>query len=250
MSIVLAAIDNSAAAQPVIDMAKALAVAFGGSVEALHVADELGETATAVAEHHSVPCRVVSGDPVAAITERALSDDVIGVVVGARGSARARAVGHVAVEIVGSIAKPVLVVPPNISTHVKWRTALIAMKGTPNTVRHLDAIIRWATTARIDVVVVHVDTDESLPSFSDQAAHATTSYAEEFRARFLSSVTNARLELRVGDPVEQILDVADAVGADVVVVGWTEHRRTPTRAIAIDILERCRVPVLLITQNP
>ena len=86
MSCILAAIDDSAAAQPVLaTKAAALAPAFGATVTAVHVADEVGDTAKSTAAQFSVPVRVRSGDPFEVITTLAADPEVIAVVVGTRG---------------------------------------------------------------------------------------------------------------------------------------------------------------------
>ena len=49
MSRIVAAIDNSPAARPVLSVALALGPVLGADVEAVHVADEEGDTAAAAA---------------------------------------------------------------------------------------------------------------------------------------------------------------------------------------------------------
>jgi nucleotide-binding universal stress UspA family protein len=100
--------------------------------------------------------------------------------------------------------------------------------------------------ADLELVVVHVDDEDSIPSFSDQVAHETDSYAEEFLARYLHGAPKARLELRVGVPADEIIAAADAAVADVLAIGWPQSRDEQRGAVACEVLDRSRIPVLLI----
>jgi nucleotide-binding universal stress UspA family protein len=228
VSTVLAAIDNSAAAPPVLAMAEALASILAGSVETLHIAGDDAET-------------------VRAIAKRAADDDVLGVVVAGR-RMRGGKLNHLAHQVAEGVGKTVLVVPPEATSRTPWQRVLIAMKGTPTSVRHLEEAVAVAAAARLELVVVHVDDEGSIPSFSDQVAHETSAYADEFEARYLNGAANARLELRVGEPVEEILGVAKAVRADVVVLGRPQAVAAARRSTVTKVLDRSHIPVLLVTQ--
>ena len=85
MSTVLAVIDDSAAARPVLATAQAIAALWHGDVEALHVADDDGHTADAAADAADVTCasRRATSSPV--VTNAAAHPDVAAIVIGARG---------------------------------------------------------------------------------------------------------------------------------------------------------------------
>jgi nucleotide-binding universal stress UspA family protein len=246
MSRILAAIDNSAAARPVVSMATALGEILNASVEALHVSDEKGQTACATAESGGVEYRTLLGDPFTRIVQRAAENDVVAVVVGARRRLKARRLGHLARQIADAVEKPVLVVPPEAQATGRLRRVVIAMEGTPAKAPNLRVAFDLATGADLEFVVVHVDDEDSIPSFSDQVAHETEAYANEFLARYLHGAPTARLELRVGVPADEIIDLTDSLAADLLAVGWPRLAGADRGATAREILDRSHVPVLLV----
>src|SRR6516162_9878563 len=95
MSKVVAAIDNSAAAAPVLIMARALAPPLGADVEAVHVSDEPGRTAASSARFYDVPLETRAGDPLDVLTRIAEDDAVVAFALGAsRTPHRRRPLGH------------------------------------------------------------------------------------------------------------------------------------------------------------
>ena len=246
MSKIVAAIDNSAAARPVLSMAIALGVVLGADVDTIHVAGDTEQTAGAIAESFGLTCSQLRGDPFDKITARAGGDDVVAVVVGARRRVRGSHLGHLARQIADALEKPVLVVPPEAEPRRRIRTVVIAMEGTPAKARSVKAAIDLASASDLELVVVHVDDEDSIPSFSDQVAHETEAYTNEFLARYLPGAPAARLEFRVGVPADEIIDLSQSVTADLVAVGWP-HTGDPDRgAVAQQILDRSHLPVLLV----
>lgn len=246
MSRIVAAIDNSPAARPVLSVALALAPVLGAEVEAVHVVEEEGDTAAAVAGSLGVPYRVLPGDdPLAAILGYAADADVILVVVGARRRLQSKDLGHLASRIAEDLDKPVVVVPPETRPLERLRRVVIALEANPDKARSLSSVISVAAGADLDLVVVHVDDEDSIPSFSDQEAHETRAYAEEFLARYLPGAGPARLELRVGDPADEIVELTRQGDVDLLALGWPHD---PERgAVARRILGRCPIPVLLVS---
>ena len=55
-------------------------------------------------------------------------------------------------------------------------------------------------SAGVQVVVLHVEGKNDIPSFSDQMQHETEACAKEFLARHKVTASGIRLELRIGDP--------------------------------------------------
>lgn len=247
MSKVIAAIDNSAAAQPVLAAALALAPVLGASVEAVHVREADGRTARASAESFDVPFRTVPGNPFKVLLDMTAGDDVVAVAVGARGRPGGRRpVGHLALELAGAIDKPVLVVPPDAVPSGPLRRVIVAMEGSPGKARSVRRAVELAAGAGLELVVVHVDDESSIPMFSDQVQHETDSYAREFLARYCRGAPEARLELRVGNPADEILAAVETVASDLLAIGWP-HSNDPARgAVAREILERTRTPVVLV----
>ena len=243
---ILAAIDASAAAGPVLSTAVALGRALAADVEALHVVDDDGTTAVGTADRFGVPYREQRGDPLACITERARGADVVAIVVGARRRMTGGHLGHLARAVADTLDKPVVVVPPESAPRDELRTVVVAMEGSPGKARGVKTAIEVAAGSGLELVVVHVDDEDSIPSFSDQVAHETEAYTDEFLARYAPGAPKARLELRVGVPAEEVLKASDAAGADLVAVGWP-HVVDPERGtVAQEVLDRSHVPVLLV----
>lgn len=245
MTTILAAIDDSAAALPVLGTALALAPVFGAQVEAVQVAEAAGHTAQAAARGADVPLLVVPGEPLEEILRLTRREGTLAVVVGARRSPSGRRpAGHLTLALAGALAKPVIVVPPEAEPPARIGRALLAVAGTPRAARHLQRAVELASGADIEVVVVHVEDEDSIPSFSDQVQYEVEAYATEFLARYLPGIPAARVEMRVGAPAEEILAAVDDVAPDLIAVGWPQ--RTEGGAVARAVLERSHLPVLLV----
>jgi nucleotide-binding universal stress UspA family protein len=216
----------------------------------LYIGDDGGQTAGASAERAGTPFRQLTGDPRARIIEEAGASDVIAIAVGARGKRHARSAGHLARQLADAIDKPILVVPPDGPPRERVHTVVIAMEGTPGKARALKRAVEVAAGAELDVVVVHVDDETSIPRFSDQVAHETDAYATEFLARYVPGVPKARLELRIGVPADEILDVIHAATADLLAIGWPPPSESERGDVAQELLDRSPVPLLLVAMEP
>ena len=245
MKRIIAAIDNSAAARPVLAMAEAVAVALTGTRDAVHVIEDGDETARASAETAGAALRMLSGDPVEQLTSAVSDESVVALVLGARGSPGSpRPAGHLALALAGVTDKPVVVVQPDADPPTTLRRVLVAMEGSPGKARALKRTIQLSTDAGLEIVVVHVD--EEIPSFTDQIQHETTAYAHEFLAKHVLDAPQARLELRIGDPAAQVLSAIKEFHPDLVAVGWPQVDDPSRGAVANEILDRSPVPVLLV----
>src|SRR5947209_14152489 len=89
--IVIAAVDNSAAARAVIATAVAVAPVLGATVDVIHISPlkagrrTNGETARRCAASFDVPYRTMTGDAFDELVQLTNGDDVVALVVGARG---------------------------------------------------------------------------------------------------------------------------------------------------------------------
>ncbi len=120
---------------------------------------------------------------------------------------------------------------------------LVALEGTPRNARRLKRTIEVAQGAGLELVVVHVDDETSIPSFSDQVQHETEAYAHEFLARFAPGSHAARLELRIGAPADEILTAADASSPDLLAIGWPQSNDPARGVVAREVLDRSHRPV-------
>ena len=249
MTRVVAALDSSVAAAPVLVAAQSLAELFGASVEAVHVRENGERIPRAVAARVGVPFRLIEGRrTVAALRESAARESVVALVVGARRTpAGARPVGTTALEVMRGLAKPVVVVPPDTARPGRLRRFLVPLEGTRSTSLAPKSLIHLAQEADLEVVVVHVRDESTLPAFTDQPQHEVTAWAEEFLARYCPwGVGEVRFEFRIGRSEEQILLAAQECAADVVALGWSQELASGRAPVVRAVLERAHVPILLI----
>lgn len=250
MSIVLAALDDSAAARCVVSAALSMARLLGAGVEAFHVhEDGSGATALGVANAAGLPLREARGDPTACIVDASGESDVVTVAVGSRGlPAGPRPAGHVALQVIRAVDKPVLVVSPAVLRVSAMERVLIPLDGTGSTTRALRKLLAPITEGHCpDLIAVHVLEPSSLPAFSDSAVYETEVWAEQFLQRFSPVDPEVlRLELRVGAPAEVVREVVAEVHADLVALGWGQDLSPGHARVVCELLRASSVPVLLL----
>jgi nucleotide-binding universal stress UspA family protein len=246
MNKVIAAIDNTAAAQSVLAAGTPIAELFEANLEAVHVRDGGARTARAAAAAAGRALREVDGPVVDALISEARRQDVAALVVGARSTpAGRRPAGHVALDVITAVTKPVAVVPPDPLRPSGLGRLLVPLDGSWSTARALQGVIETACRHDVDVVVLHVRDEASLPRFSDQPHHEFDAWEREFMARYCSA-PEARAELRVGVPAPAVIAMAAEAEADLIALGWRQDLAPGRAAVVREVLERSRVPVLLV----
>jgi nucleotide-binding universal stress UspA family protein len=247
MTKVIAAIDNSAAATPVLATGRALADLMSSELEALHVRVDGDRIAAAAAAAAEVPLREVSGTPVDELVRAGSADDVVAVVMGARGMPLSRhALGETALKVATALPKPVAVVPPEVAHPGRLERVLVALEGTLSTSLAPRQVIELAADADLDLVVVHVLDEDSLPSFTDQPQHEESAWADEFLARYCPwGGGSVQLETRVGRREELVPAVASDVDADLIALGWARTLASD-RAPVVHAALAGTVPVVLV----
>ena len=234
--IVVAAVDNSLAANPVLVAARALARMLEARVEAIHVVTDGEATPTAAAAAVGVPLRVVRGRVVDCLIEAAGREGTAAVVIGARSSPTSRnALGSTALAVVTSCERPVVVVPPGGRVAPIFRRVLVPLEGTVSTSLAPRSIVELGRRSSFEVVALHVDEDEE--AFDD----------EEFLRRFCPwGIGFVTLERRTGHREDVIPAAIEELGCDLVALGWAQAL-APGRAGAVRAtLARATVPVMLI----
>jgi nucleotide-binding universal stress UspA family protein len=254
MSTVIAAIDSSLAARPVLAMARTVAPLFGAGIVAVHVVEDpdgpspagRGHTAQAEADDAGIALRWLRGDAVRELSAAVADDEVVALVIGAHRHAVGGRAGHLPLALASCTDKPVIVVHPTATPPEQLRRVLVAIEGRPGRGKELKRAVELIEATGLEIVVVHVDDEASIPSFSDQVQHETEAYAAEFFGRFLPGLSHARLELRIGDAVEQILTACDETEAELLAVGWPQTEAGGRGRVAHALLDRCTIPVLLV----
>jgi nucleotide-binding universal stress UspA family protein len=245
---VIAAIDNSLAAGAVLATAGNLAHLFEAEVEALHVGEDGDASARRAAKLAGLELRCVAGSTVPALVDAAAADDVAALVVGTRRLPVAgRPVGTTALDVITSLLKPVLVVPPDALRRSSLRRVLVPLEGTIVTSLAPKGIIELAHDADLDLIVLHVHDPSSLPAFTDQPQHQARAWADEFVARYCPwGIGKVSVELRVGRPAEEIVGVAEQTDAHLIALGWAQEIDWGRAPVVREVLEWGRIPVLLI----
>ena len=248
MTRVLAAIDNSAAAKPVLETAKAIEALYGSPTEAVHVREGSVAIADSAAKAAGVPLRVESGPVLETLAARLRDAEVAVLVIGARGTpAGRRPMGHAAMQLITSVAKPLVVVPPDLCEPERIERILVPLDGSPESAEAVSRTIELARAAAIEVVVLHVRGEAALHAFSDQLHHEGPAWVEEFLARFCPvPAREVEIELRVRVPEEEIASVARETGADLIALGWSQELAPGRAAVVRTMLSSSAVPVLLI----
>lgn len=248
MNKVLAALDNSAAATSVLGSAHALAALLDSQVEALHVRVDGQRTVQNMADAAGVRLRTVTGPVAERLVEAGETDDVIALVIGARGtSASSSSLGARAAAVASALSKPVLVVPPECGPAPSFRRVLVPLEGTLSS----SLVPRWLFElhgeAGVDVVALHIHDERSFPSFTDQPQHEAQAWAQEFLQRYCPwGIGTVHLETRVGRIGELVPAVAEQCGCDLIALGWSRQLSGGRAPVVHETIERSHLPVLLV----
>jgi nucleotide-binding universal stress UspA family protein len=251
MKRLIAAIDDSAASHPVLDTAQALAGMFGARLEAIHVREGDGtHVARTMAAAARVGYREVDGPVVKALVEEAASEDAVGLVLGARATPTGRRpAGHTALEVIVSADKPIAVVPPDARAPMVLDRVLVPLDGSAVSSHAVAELIQLACHGDLDVLILHVLDERSIPRFEDQPQYEMETWIEEFLARHCPTRT-ARMEVRVGVAGQEIMAVAREADSDMIALGWAQDLGPRRAAVVTEVLEHATVPVLLLPLTP
>jgi nucleotide-binding universal stress UspA family protein len=247
MKSVLAAVDNSLAARPVLATARALAALLDARPQALHIQTNGDRTASSTAEAAGVPLQTVAGPVIERLVEAGETDDVVALVVGARSTPGGRPLGATATAVATALLKPVVVVPPEAHAPETLRRVLVPLEASLPAARAPRAILELAPDATIDVYALHVLEEDAIPLFTDQPQHEHTAWTQEFLARYCPwGVGSVRLETRVGRTEDLVPLVAHESGCDLVALGWARELAPGRAPVVRATLEQSRVPVMLV----
>ncbi len=241
----LAAVDDSAAAGPVLAAANHLAALAGAEVLALHVQNKTpGSTARLAAEAAAVRLLLRRGDVVAEIAAAIRELEPEGLVVGARAvPGGALPAGHVALELAQHLPLPVFVIPPD-AVPAPIQRVLVAVEGDGER----ETLLAVAEQVHDpEIVALHVFPPLRLPPFSDNPVLETDAWAQEFLRRLHEAPTGRlHLELRVGDPAAEVSAAVEELGVDLVALLWHRDISHGHGRVVRRVLETASVPVLLL----
>jgi nucleotide-binding universal stress UspA family protein len=246
---VLAALDQTAAARPVLAASREIARIFGAEVSAVHVREDGGERVRALAANDGVPLVELEGPPGAVLAHAVESDDdAVALVVGTRARPHgAREIGSTALEVLAAAHKPVIAIPPELRAEFVVRRVLVPLEGSVSTSYAPYAALELPGAEHVDVVILHVLEEHALPAFSDQPQHEWEAFGREFLARYSPwPFERVRLETRVGRPDQHILPVAHEMDCDLIALAWAQELASGRASIVREALCRGRIPVLLV----
>jgi len=243
---VLAVIDSSAAARPVLSAAAATADLLRADLYALHVRERGWATAQAAADAAGVHLTLASGRALERIVHEARRPDVVAVVLGARATpGGARPAGHVATQVATTILKPIVVVPPECECPVRLGRILVPLEAVMATAAAVDSVVLAACTGGAEVIVLHIVEEQALPPFTDQPQYEVEAWIAEFRRRYCDH-PEVRLEVRAGVPRDRVLALADELGADALILAWSQRLMSERAALVRSVLEHSRIPLILV----
>ena len=246
---VLAAVDETAAAGPVLAASHEIARVFGADVAAVHVVQGGAQRVRGVAAEEHVPLAELEGPPGARLAQALEDDDAVALVVGTRTRPQGvREIGSTALEVVTTARKPVFAIPPELPAAFAIRRVLVPLEGSLSTSSaHAPyPALDLPGAEHVDIVILHVLEEDALPAFSDQPQHEWEAFGREFLARYSPwPVEHVRLETRVGRPDRHILPVARETHCDLIALAWEQELAPGRASIVRDTLRRGRIPVLL-----
>jgi nucleotide-binding universal stress UspA family protein len=247
MKKVLAALDNSLAAQPVLAAARALGELLAAEVEPVHVAGDGDRTARSAADAAGLPLHVLEGSTADALLAAARAEDVEALTIGARNTPGGRRpLGSTALAVATSLVKPVVVVPPDARPATTVRRVLVPVEGVSPSLTPR-RIVALGEGAEVEVVVLHVRDEGSLPSFTDQPQHELVTWEREFLNRYCPwGIGSIRIETRVGRSEELVPLVAEQANVDLIALGWARALAEGRAPVVRGVLAGGNTPVMLV----
>jgi nucleotide-binding universal stress UspA family protein len=247
MKEVIAALDNSLAATPVLGTAQSLANLLDAQVVPVHVAVNGNRVAQSAAARAGLSLVTLTGQVVDELLTQAQRESVVALVLGAHDTpGDRRALGGTAAKVTTASKKPVVVVPPD-SCAKQLRRVLIPVESGRSELLTPQAIVELAQGIALEVVLVHVHEPTSLPAFTDQPQHEQTAWAREYLRRYCpSGIGDVQLLVRIGNAEEVVPLVAEETAADIVALGWARELVESRTPIVRAALARAKVPVMLV----
>lgn len=248
---ILAALDDSPTAQPVLDLACRMGALLDDNVEAVHVQEDgTVRHAAAIAEAARVTLYVRRGDVAEALRTEVESRGATVLVLGARGAAAgASPAGHIALETMQSLDCTTVVVPPGALDR-PLRRVLVAVEGDGES-QGLRGIFDYlGELASPEVVALHVIEPSALPPFADSPVLEADAFKREFGIRAAGTAvadpTRVRFETRVGDAPEALGEAVRELDADLVVLAWHRDLSGGHGRMVREMLAATGIPIVLI----
>jgi hypothetical protein len=245
---VLAAIGTGDAVASVLDIALRVGEVTNAAVEAVHVADGRDERIVALALRAGVPLRHLTGPAAGALLGAMDVPGVLAMVIGAGLSSDGHPVGPTARHVLERARKPVAVVPTNVAPSRALRRLLVPLEGSEASSRPILEMLFPLLATEVEVVVLHVFTDTTLPRMLDRPERDLELLGREFLAHHCPPAT--RVELLPGPVAARVSEVSAAHGADMVVLSWSQDSSEGRAQVVREVLGASALPVLLLPLAP
>jgi nucleotide-binding universal stress UspA family protein len=196
-----------------------------------------------------VPFRVLEAPVEPALFDALNAPEVIAAVIGARATTSGRwPVGRTALHVIEHLDKPVVVVPPEAVTPTTIRRLLVPLEGAEASSRSVLEQLRPLLVAEVELVVLHVFTDATLPTMLDRPHRDLEILGREFLTRHFPHAT--RIELRLGPVAARVAEVSEEHGADLIVLSWSQDSSAGRAQVVREVLGASSLPVLLLPAEP
>jgi nucleotide-binding universal stress UspA family protein len=255
MSIVLAALDTSAAARAVLETAVRIGQLTGADVEAIHVhagppeSVDTPEPLTEVAGRSEVPLRLIEGPVEPSLIAAMTAPEVLAAVIGARATPDGhRLMGRTARTLLEQADKPVVVVPPDATALGVMRRLLVPLEGTDVSSRPVLERLLPLLSADIELVVLHVFNETTLPAMLDRPYRDLDLLGKEFLTRHCPSAE--LIELRTGPVATRVTEVSEEHRSDLIVLSWSQNLSPERAHVVRNVLGASVLPVLLLPIAP
>jgi nucleotide-binding universal stress UspA family protein len=217
MERIIAVVSGQETAGAVLSTAHALARRIDGVVQSLRTEQDLSNPQCA-----------------ARIVEAARGDDVRLLVL--------PAVGQRALPISLASGKPLVLAPRTGSSPVRIDRLLIPHDGQRRTGMALAERFAKAHTDDLEVLLLHVLDEKSLPSFSDEFE----TWIAEFKRRYATFGGRIKVEVRRGSPALMVLAVAEQFRPDLIVLGWSRQLAPGKAATLRQVLEHSPAAMMVL----
>lgn len=249
MSRLLAAIDTSPCAGPVLATARWILPLLDGELVLVHVTEADPAPARALAQTAGVALQELTGSPVETIVGAASAADVVALVIGARGAEDERTAGDTALAVITRVRRPVVVVPLGGPPRTRLHRILAPLEGTASSSAAIGQLVGLADRAGLELVVLHVHAAAAVPAFQDQPHHTIAAWEHEFAARYVDHGGRRRIVQHVGAAAGQVVPTAHEVRADLIALGWGQDLSAGRAQVIRQTLARSDLPVLLLPQG-
>ena len=201
-----------------------------------------------------MPLRILDGAVGDRLAESLAADDVVAGVLGARHDTEdCRPEDGNMFHVVERTTTPVVIVPPGcpvppVPEHPAPRRLLVPLEGAHASSRPVLHALDHLLTAQVEVLVLHVFTEATMPRMLDRPVRDLSMWGDEFVARFCSPAS--RIELRVGVVADEVAALAATERVDLVVMSWSRNRSAGHAEVVCAILAASQTPILLLAVPP